>query len=535
MEISEMNGFVYIRGMNPQAIPKWVTSEVDDALVKTPYFMPNTLSVKKFFDEVYPLTNKHSYQNGVLDFLRTFQEPPGFVEQRIEAPKGIVLKDHQVTAVNIMLNRNKYGFFLGTGSGKTLIVLTFLLNLKDRINAIVFTPKRVINQYIGECKKYLKNTMVTEDPLDFIGEMGDRVLVTNYEQAKNVLEVLGPRKVGQLFLDESHYVKEYSSDRNQFMREFGQRAKRAYLFTGTPQDTNKHEIFPQLAVLDKRYMPGKTRFHSRYFHIDKYYKPQSIRKEVSDEIDAMLKEVTWGQETEDVVQLTDERNVIISIKKIPPEYQRLISDRIITKRSSNDPNVRWESVADTQGKLKQKLHQITGGTLKGHVRFEDDLENERTRKYTIRLKGSGKVNAIKALAKQVETAVIYTMYRAEVDVVGDALREVGATYRVIDGQTTDAKAREAEIGFKDGSIRFLVMQAKSGSAGLDLKNTQNVIFYSLPESYIVFTQCKGRIRRIGQTQVCQYFYLVAKGTVDEQILNSLKRKKSFSTRVFKIY
>ncbi|MFA7030312.1 MAG: helicase-related protein, partial [Candidatus Cloacimonadaceae bacterium] len=89
--------------------------------------------------------------------------------------------------------------------------------------------------------------------------------------------------------------------------------------------------------------------------------------------------------------------------------------------------------------------------------------------------------------------------------------------------------------FKEGKVNYLVIQSKSGNAGLDLTVTNNVVFYTMPESYIVYHQCKSRIRRIGQEQECNYYHMICRDTVEERVYDSLKRKKSFSTRLFKIY
>ena len=110
---------------------------------------------------------------------------------------------------------------------------------------------------------------------------------------------------------------------------------------------------------------------------------------------------------------------------------------------------------------------------------------------------------------------------------------LNVSYVTVDGSTRNSGP--LIDSFKQGKVRFLVMQNKSGNAGLDLTCTNNVIFYTLPEGYIVFKQCKGRIRRPGQTKECNYYYFMCKDSLEKDILKSLKRKKSYTTRVFKIY
>ena len=50
------------------------------------------------------------------------------------------------------------------------------------------------------------------------------------------------------------------------------------------------------------------------------------------------------------------------------------------------------------------------------------------------------------------------------------------------------------------------------------------VYYSLDFSYANYEQSRARIRRIGQTKRGVYIHIVAKGTVDETVMNALKHK-----------
>ncbi|MBS3970525.1 MAG: ATP-dependent helicase, partial [Clostridia bacterium] len=56
-------------------------------------------------------------------------------------------------------------------------------------------------------------------------------------------------------------------------------------------------------------------------------------------------------------------------------------------------------------------------------------------------------------------------------------------------------------------------------------------FYSLDYSYANYDQCRARIHRIGQQNKCTYVHLIAKDTVDEKALRTLKAKKSVADEV----
>jgi ERCC4-related helicase len=103
----------------------------------------------------------------------------------------------------------------------------------------------------------------------------------------------------------------------------------------------------------------------------------------------------------------------------------------------------------------------------------------------------------------------------------------------VNGSSKDAP--ESLQKFKEGKVDYLVIQIVSGNAALDFPHINNIIYYSLHDSYIYFEQSKYRIRRIGQTRECNYYYIIVKGTVEAHRLVSLKNKKSFNNKEFEIY
>jgi SNF2 family DNA or RNA helicase len=60
--------------------------------------------------------------------------------------------------------------------------------------------------------------------------------------------------------------------------------------------------------------------------------------------------------------------------------------------------------------------------------------------------------------------------------------------------------------------------------GITWVNCSTQIFFSLDYSLERYLQAKARIHRIGQVNKCTYIHLLAKGTIDEDILQVLKNK-----------
>lgn len=499
MKLYELNGFYYLKDCDTYY--DWLSDQDN-----TPYFHLNNVTRQKFIQDILPLVKSGQCMcdKSTLNKIRYFQQAPTRLNCPVfppiePDPLKKPLMPHQIEAVTRMIKYPKYGFFLGTGTGKTLIAISFLLTL-NLTKALIVTPKKVIDQYKEELNKYIPNHNCT---------------VINYEQVDKYIN----EDFQVLILDESHRAKNYSSNISANIKKISKKTPNVYLFTGTPQDKQRHEIMAQLYLLYDHFMPGKTRFINRYFNLDDYYKPKSEKRDFSYELTEMIESISWGKETDDVVDLSacPENDIIIPCPHPSKLYDQLIQDRVIEFFNGS------AVVADGKALLKIKLREICSG----FVRVERGTQTG-TKTLT-----NTKTDKLKELLNTLPNAIIYTEFKKDISVIETVCNELNASYVVVDGSTK--KSGELINRFKDGQVRFLVMQNKSGSAGLDLTCTNNIVFYTLPESYITFKQCKGRIRRPGQTKPCNYYYLLCDDTIEYDILKSLKKKKSFTTRIFKIY
>lgn len=406
------------------------------------------------------------------------------------------MKPYQIACIKRMLEHKNYCMFLGPGTGKTLIAISYMLNMKPK-NILVLTPKKVINQYLKNMTEYLDYTP-------------DKLLVTNFEQLLSKPEQF----MGHwdcMIIDESHRLKDFTSKSNAFIREYIH-PDRMFLFSGTPQDKNRFEIFSQFALFDKRFVPSKNKFLYRYFELDQYYKPTKEKR--PEELTNMIKLVSCGAQTEDLIDLTLRVDHKIYCKK-PAEYKEFAADKLIDEDD-------FTLICDTPSKVAIKLRQLCNGFL------TDD--NGKTRRYE-----TNKCEKFKDLIKTLKDAIVFTTFDEDIKIISEILDAEKRSYVVVNGKTKQKDSDDNIEKFKSGEVEFLVIQINSGNAGLDLTNTANVVFWALPVSYITYDQCIHRIRRLGQKEDCNYYYLICEGTVEKHIERLLANKKSFNANLYKIY
>ena len=490
------------------------------------YCMANNHGLK--FLKVYQkfLSSNFDISDEVKDFIS--KEEITYVDQwdnQLNVPTfdNITWKHHQTTALTLISKYKRCCVFLGPGTGKTLIALGAIKMMEtvkvpiDLIpyqhNYLVVTPKKAVPQYVGEIKKYFPTANIITTPQELFifstsGFTGPRIVVTNYESLSKFKDV---QYMGMI-LDESHKAKNVSSDINKTLCKIKSNA--IYLFTGTPQDKQRDEVFAQFKILNPNLLSIKYLFYERYFELDDYYKP--VKEKRSEELEEIISKISYGDKTENLIDLPQEVETIVecSLGNLKDTYKKFKKTKVL---KGDD----WFALGDSGAKHRTKLTQLCSGFI-----YDEDGNVHRT-------PINPKEQALVDLLNKCPQAIIYTCFNEEQVIVSEILNKYKKKFVCVNGTSKDAP--EALKKFKESKVDYLVIQIVSGNAALDFPHINNVIYYSLHDSYIYFEQSKYRIRRIGQTRECNYYYIIVKGTVENSRLRSLKNKKSFNNSEFELY
>jgi SNF2 family DNA or RNA helicase len=138
--------------------------------------------------------------------------------------------------------------------------------------------------------------------------------------------------------------------------------------------------------------------------------------------------------------------------------------------------------------------------------------------------------AFKDLVQSTEDRlIVFYNYTEELNTMLSVIADLERPVSIVNGETKDLSAYENE----DNSITFLQYQA--GAMGLNLQKANKIIYFSLTDRSELFEQSKKRIHRIGQNQNCFYYLMMCSGTVEEDILQTLKERKDYTDELFKKY
>ena len=100
-----------------------------------------------------------------------------------------------------------------------------------------------------------------------------------------------------------------------------------------------------------------------------------------------------------------------------------------------------------------------------------------------------------------------------------------------DTSLDDRQKAIKKIQDKSSSVRFVVGTPQTGGYGITLTGASTMIYYSNGYDLEKRQQSEARIDRIGQKKPMTYIDIIAEGTVDDKIVQSLRKKVNIATEI----
>lgn len=472
------------------------------------------------------------------------------------------LMRHQKEAVDFALKNNGIAaFFHEVGCGKTLSALATFERLRQKepsLKMLVICPISLIyGAWVREIEKFTSFTW-----FDFHAKKkkykGEDIGIVNFEYffmgAKfvKIRDWMADMKDVFCVIDESSRLKNYRSittqrffrhkkspyrkwNRIQYELGIKDMAKYRVIMSGTPAPNIEWEYFPQMMFLDtsilgdnfykfkhthfslhrgREVLPGSyvnkymlRRMHQQGF---KYQVNPEKRKEMFDKMKPWCHWIK-AKDCMDLPEEIDEFRVV----EMAPEQRRVYESMKKTYLAEIPPG---ESVAVANVILTKlmKLRQITSG-------FVIDDQNDAV---SVALKNP-KYKALMDIIEEMPQTqmIIWCHFHYEIDKLKDSLIDIGGVSQLHGRIKPNDRNRELE-DFVEGKNQFMLAHPASAAHGLTMTNCHISIFFSLDYSMEQYTQARGRTMRKGQNNNCVYIHLIAKDSIDEDILSILQRKES---------
>lgn len=433
------------------------------------------------------------------------------------------LHGYQQQTIQHIIDNPHAGVFLDMGLGKTVSSLTAINKLMfedlEIRKTLVIAPKRVAeNVWTSEAKKWdhlkhLKIVRITgteKQRKEALRQEGD-VYMLGRDNVSWICGQYGGSMLpfDMLVIDESSSFKSPKSLRFKALKMLQPSFSRVVILTGTPAPNGLIDLWSQIYLLDRGQRLGKTITSYR----DQFFRPgkrngaiiysYDILKGGEEAIHDNIKDICVSMKAEDYLNLPKRINNYIELdfpESLKQKYNDFEKEKVLELFTSEEGITAMNAAA-----LSNKLLQFANGAI-----YDEDKEYHTV--HDIKLE---------ALEEIVENAngkpvlIAYT-YKHDVERILEKLKK----YK--------PKKLDSEQDIEDwnnGRIKVMVMHPASGGHGLNLQAGGNIIvWFGQTWSLELYQQFNARLDRQGQTEAVIINHLIAKGTIDQDVINSLNNK-----------
>lgn len=127
----------------------------------------------------------------------------------------------------------------------------------------------------------------------------------------------------------------------------------------------------------------------------------------------------------------------------------------------------------------------------------------------------------------IDKAVIGARFIPELPDIARAAQAAGYAFVALHGGVPRGITRERRIAaFQDASRpTVFIAQIQAAAEAIDLSEAAAMLFYSMPESFLLYDQFKARIEKYAEKRTLLYDHLIGKGTRDEVTWMAMQLKK----------
>lgn len=337
------------------------------------------------------------------------------------------------------------------------------------------------------------------------------IYVTNRENVEwLVKQYFGAWPFDMCVIDELSSFKSSKAIRFRALKKVRPYFKRIVGLTGTPAPNSLIDLWPQIYLLDGGQRLGKTitGYRERYFSPGRRNGYVVYNWELKDGAEKAIHEKIgdicismMAKDYLDVPERIDNRIEVPLSDSAKAEYKRLEKDLILELNGE-------DITAANAAVLTNKLLQMANGAIYTESKQVINIHDEKI----------NKLEEIVDISNGKPVLVFYN-FKHDFDRISKLLDKLKVKYQTLDN-SEDIKA------WNNGEIEVALLHPASAGHGLNLQYGGNIIvWFGLTWSLELYQQANARLHRQGQKENVIIHHLVAKGTVDEDVMNALANKE----------
>lgn len=427
------------------------------------------------------------------------------VKPLVKKVPGLKMKPYKYQIKGIdFIERNKGRALIADdmGLGKTIQAIGWSQLHKKRRPVIIVCPSSLKLNWQREIIKWTKESSIEILTGKTPYEISSDFVIINYDILDAWKEDLYDYCPEIIIADEGHYIKSNTAKRTKAFRYICKGVPHLIVLTGTPIENRPVEIYNII----------------RLIHPDLFKNYMAFIKEYCG---ARLTPYGWdvsgATNTEKLHQILTETIMIRRrkhdvLKQLPKKSHTSIILEVDNereyKRAENDI---IQYLLEEKGKLKAQKASAA----------EVLVTIETLKQLAVKGKMKQVLEWIALFLSSGEKLILFTTHKEPIDII---TRTFTSAVK-IDGSVSMANRQKAVDAFQtDPKVNLIVGNIKAMGVGLTLTASSNVAFIELGWTSSIHLQAEDRAHRIGQKNHVNVYYLLAKGTIEEMIMEMLNKK-----------
>lgn len=430
--------------------------------------------------------------------------------------------EYQTYATNFILEHPVAAVLLEMGLGKSVITLTaiyeLMLNRFEVQKVLVIAPLRVARDtWPAEIEKWEHLQGLTYSVA--IGTEVERLAalkrpahlyLINRENVDWLITKSNlPFDYDMVVIDELSSFKSHAAKRFKSLLKVRPKVKRMVGLTGTPSGNGLMDLWAEFRVLDMGQRLGRyiTHYRNNFFVPDKRnqqmifsYKPK-IGAE--DAIYKLISDITISMKSADFLKMPECVINEVSVSLSEEEwsvYHELREDMVV---DLNNDEIDAVNAAALSGKLLQMANGAVYNEEKEVVHIHDK-----------------KLDALEDLIEGANGKPVLVAYWYNHD-----LQRIKKRFSV-----REIKTSQDIKDWNNGEIPVAVIHPASAGHGLNIQfGGSTIIWFGLTWSLELYQQTNARLWRQGQNDTVVIHHIIAKDTIDEDIMAALRKKEKIQS------
>ncbi len=432
-----------------------------------------------------------------------------------QLPEGFstIMRDYQAEGFKWMSRLSEWGIggILADdmGLGKTIQTLAVLTSRASEGPTLVLAPTSVGFNWIRETQRFapsLTPILYREsDRRELLENLkpGDLV-VSSYAIALRDGSELAKVDWGTLVMDEAQAIKNARSKTSQTVSTLN--AKWTIALTGTPMENHLGELWSLFSVVAPGVLGGWESFRSKY--------AAPIEKNGCD----VSKRLLADRLRPFILRRTKEE----VLKELPPRTESVLYVDLSPAERSQYELVRRTAIGELQGivglpdQKDQRFKILSLLTRLRQFACHPGIVNKKWDRSSAKL--DQLCETLQNLRDEGHRALVFSQFTEHLALIRKALDDQGISYEYLDGSTPAAERQRLVDAFQNGNSTAFLISLKAGGTGLNLTAADYVIHMDPWWNPAVEDQATDRAHRFGQDKPVMVYRIVARDTIEEEIL-----------------